>query len=128
MNEKTFQTQFNKFIKENFKNNSAFELKITKTKSIRFDAVKPHQIRNLELVEKGQFVYKIPDVGLQPKPFDCLTMNGFSYLVFYFYERGKKTFWIVRLKEFLNQKEQSKKASFTEEDISNWFSFGSVLI
>ncbi len=76
MAEKDFQTRFNHWLKARWKKTGAFELKLTKTDSIPFSAVKPHQIAALKAAKHGVLAYKIADVGLAQKPFDCFCFAG----------------------------------------------------
>lgn len=71
--EANFNTYFNKWLKAVYKQTAAFELKQTKTTSIPFSSVVPHQVQALSQVRNGTFVWKIPDCGFQ-NPFDCFSM------------------------------------------------------
>jgi hypothetical protein len=72
--EAKFQTMFSHWLKNVYKKTACFELKQTQTDSLPFSDVKPHQIDALEQVERGTFVFKIPDAGYQ-NPFDCFCMT-----------------------------------------------------
>jgi len=126
MNERTIQTEFSK------KNTivGCFELKLCKSKSIRFDAVKQHQIQALLDVsgEKGLF-HKINDApiyaGMQTrftnsKPFDCWFLKEVpAYIVICFYEpRHKKMCYYIEPEIWINLCESSSKKSIREEELT----------
>ena len=74
----------------------ASEQKISKGKSIRFDAVQDHQSKFLLEVKTGEFFYKFNDFYIQnktlKKPFDSLMLaNEPAYVIVMFYiPRNKK--------------------------------------
>lgn len=113
--EKDFQTKFNRWLKYNWNNTSAFELKIVKTKSMPFNVVKNHQLDGLKLVG-SKFIYKIADDSQGIKPFDCFTITEASaYIVIMFYKRGQKEFIMIEVSNFIKEKNISKRKSLTEE-------------
>ena len=123
MQEKNFQTLFNKFLAEQeglpfSEKTSAFELKLVKApqKSLPFDAVKPHQIRALKLAKK-KLIYKISDTGHDQKPFDCFQLvKAQAYVVVLFYTPYANKFVIlIEVDDFIKEKESSKRKSLTEE-------------
>ncbi len=71
--EASFNSYFNKWLKNVHKKTGAYELKQTKGNSLPFDAVVPHQVAALLQVKHGVFVFKIPDAGYQ-NPYDCYSM------------------------------------------------------
>jgi len=114
MKERDMQTKFNKYCRHNIKETSVFELKITKTKSLSFSAVKPHQIHGLQVAQK-KLIYKIEDVGLSTKPFDSFCIAGAkAYVVVMFYTRGCKTFYMITIGSWVNETEVSSRKSLTE--------------
>jgi len=93
----------------------AFELKTTKTNSLPFSRFAEHQLRALDLAKNNQLYYKIPDMGLSPKPFDCFVLsNANSFVVCFFNcdQRGVKDFYIIELENL--QKEMQKAKSLTK--------------
>lgn len=111
MKEKDFQTTFNHWVKAVHKKTGAFELKQTKTDSLPFSAVAPHQEHALINVKKGTLVYKIPDVGYQ-NPFDCFSMtNEDAYVVV----KYPKFFVLIDIFDWLNEKERSTRKSLNSE-------------
>lgn len=71
--EANFNTTFNHWLKNVYKKTGAFELKQTKTNSIAFNSVVPHQEKALFNTKNNILVYKIPDMGFQ-NPFDCFSL------------------------------------------------------
>ncbi len=116
MRESDFQTKFNLWVKYNIKTSSAFELKLTKEKSLAFSAVMPHQLLNLSLAKNGSLAYKIEDGNYAPKPFDSfILVNVPAYVVVMFYHRGQKTFYMIDVDVFIKEKETSDRKSLTVE-------------
>ncbi len=72
--EANFQTTFNHWLKEVYKKTGAFELKQTKTNSLPFSDVKPHQKKALVETKWNQLVFKIPDGVFSQSPFDCFSL------------------------------------------------------
>jgi hypothetical protein len=105
-----------------------FELKLCKTKSIRFDSVKPHQIEALEGAATGGLFHKISDFPMfagsktrfnRQKPFDFFFLKKTpSYVVICFYEpRKKKICYYVPAWRWVNLSITSGKKSIREERI-----------
>lgn len=107
--EANFQTTFNHWLKNVYKKTAAFELKQTKTDSIPFSAVVPHQIASLEQVRHGTFVFKIPDAGYQ-NPFDCFCMTEMPAYVVIKYPKGVV---IIPIDTFVLESKRSKRRSLT---------------
>lgn len=102
-----------------------YEMKFTKKKSIRFDAVADHQVYYLEKSNFGLY-YKIPDMASTDgysakKPFDSLWMvDAEPFVVVWFYKpRQKKVFYKISLLDLLNMKGHSAKKSFREEELED---------
>jgi len=120
--EKSFQVEFGK----NNTQEGVFELKITKSRSVRFDAVQPHQREALLNAQSDDGVYhKIADQTIgrglnfgytQPKPFDCfLIRNTRAYVVVMFYEpRKRKMVYYIEIKTWLALERIIPKKSITE--------------
>ena len=123
------QVLFGKYLKDNPpKETEAYELKICKAKSLRFDVVKEHQVKALTEVNDGFFYHKITDppvfYGMNTqfnvkRPFDCFALiNAKSYLIFWFYKpREPKAFIKIAMKDFLDlcYHYKEERLSFTEE-------------
>lgn len=100
MKEKDMQTLFGHWLKANWFETSAFELKICKEKLFNLKKIEQHQLENLNLVRNGLFYYKIADEGFAQKPFDCITLyQRQAYVVVLFYEpRKPKRFYMIPIK------------------------------
>lgn len=73
--EAKFTTLFLTWVKKEYKNTGAFEIKSTRGKNyLPFSEVKPHQLRALRITKHGFFAYKISDAAIGYKPFDCFSM------------------------------------------------------
>ncbi|MCK4522109.1 MAG: hypothetical protein KAU20_06030 [Nanoarchaeota archaeon] len=128
MKERNFQTEFSKRNIEE----GVFELKLAKTKSIRFDAVKPHQVTALKQAEsENGLFHKISDFPIfannkmrfnLQKPFDCfLVKNTNAYVVIMFYEpRKKKSVYYVLIEDWLKAEKKSEKKSITEKELKSY--------
>lgn len=107
--EANFQTTFNHYLKSVHKKTGAFELKQTKTNSIAFDLVVPHQEQALLNVKNGTFVYKIPDMGFQ-NPFDCFCMvNEDAFVVI----KYPDFFCMIDINDWVQEKKISDRKSLT---------------
>lgn len=113
MIEKKFQTIFGHWIKKNMKGISAvFELKSSKTNSLSFSLVKPHQIAGLYHAKHGNIYIKLPDgLGLE-WPFDCFTITGQAYVVIRF---GNGEWHAIDLDVFVEESRISPRRSLTVE-------------
>ena len=112
MKERNFQTQFGHWLKANFKESAAFELKSVKGSSCPFNAVQPHQIQALEHVKHGMLYHKIPDVGFQ-NPFDCFCLYNADAFVVIRYGSGR--FFGIDIDDFVEQSKESDRKSLTED-------------
>jgi len=130
MKEKDIQRLFGK---QN-KIDGVFELKLCKGKSIRWDAVKPHQIEALKMARsESGFYYKIPDAKsvFRPtpdgkeqmsftsrKPFDCFLVRNIPawVVVCWYVLRKRKTLYYISIKSFLFLRSRATRKSFTEDD------------
>ena len=103
------------------KHTGVFELKLCKGTSLPFGAVADHQIRALLAVEGEGLSYKISDMSMDKKPFDCFRLQGIpSYIVIVFYKpRKPKTFYYVRIHHFVWLIQEAGRKSATEEMIKN---------
>lgn len=133
MKESNFQTMFGKWVLENkdfILNPTAWELKIEKGKSFRFEKVSDRQIESLLEVERVGLYHKINDLPVykgsmtrfaKPKPFDCFYMKGKSYVVVWFYKpRQKKIMYWIPITEFIALKKlllAEGRKSIKEEEL-----------
>ena len=63
------------------------------------------------------FVYKIPDVGISPKPFDSVTLyKEPAWVVIMFNASTKqKTFYMIDINVFVEERGNSERKTLTEE-------------
>ena len=136
--EKDFQRIFSRWVKaspltirENFGQNCVFELKLAKTKSIRFDVVAEHQIKAL-MGANGRDVpcyHKINDMPFikdnprsrftNSKPFDCFFLSQVpAKVVVFFYKAGQRRsereMIVIDVIDWKSKSERSSKMSMTE--------------
>lgn len=111
-----------------------FELKLSKTRSIRFDAVRPHQLEALlnASSDRGLF-HKINDAPIfagmktrftSAKPFDCFFLkNTPSYIVVCFYiPRKQKKCYYIEPEIWKDLEKSHPKKSIREEELSTYAS------
>jgi len=123
--EKDVQTIFGK----KNKLDGVFELKLLKGSSIRFDAVKDHQMEALTAVSGEEGLYhKINDLPVfpgcktrfaSPKPFDCFFLKNIpAYIVICVYTpRKKKLFCYVTPKVWQLAEKVWERKSITREQL-----------
>lgn len=106
----------------------AFELKITKTNSLPFNAVAEHQEVWLHNAKHDQACFKIPDVGMMQKPFDMFCLgNSPAFVVIMYYKPCQKEFIMIDIDDWLKEKEASQRKSLTEvraKEIGKVYSLG----
>lgn len=124
-NEKQFTSDFNKFIKKQYKEKSmvgsaCFEIKV-KPFGKRLNFRNDFQDQQLPMLEKAQkdFVYhKISDMSVGMKPFDSFILNKEpAYVVVLWYRpRRPKSFVMINIKNLLLWKKVNNAKSITEEE------------
>ena len=121
MTEKTFQSIFSKWIKQNYPYSAVFELKVVdldKKKSISFSKdFQPHQIPMLQQAKHGCVYKKLSDIDPSLKPFDsfqCCFVPAFIVILFY-QKRKKKIMYWVDVDMWLLMQENADRKSATEE-------------
>jgi len=121
------QTLFRDYIKHNspiFP--EVYELKICKSTSLPFDAVKKHQTKALLDSKKFGFFHKLTDPPIfyggkmrfnLPRPFDCMWLIGVkAFVVVWFYKpRQPKIFIKIPIQNFIDLEGKSVRKSMTEE-------------
>lgn len=112
MKEKNFQVKFGHWVKENFHETAAFELKSVKSSSCPFNAVQDHQIEALLHAKHKLLYHKIPDVGFQ-NPFDCFILVKCSSFIVIRY--GSGNWYMIDIDAFINERDSSLRKSLTEE-------------
>lgn len=115
--EQAFQSEFNRWLKYNFNETAAFELKVTEGSSVPFEAVKIHQLQNLKNVKHRKTIYKIPDDSAQQKPFDCFCIaKEKAYVVIRFLRSDRsKGFYMIDIDDFDREAVTSTRKSLTED-------------
>lgn len=131
MKEKDFQREFGKWVQNNntyIGGSAVFELKIMKGTSIRWDAVKDHQVSALHDAKHSRIYHKITDMphfkGMMTrfdakKPFDCFIIHrALAYIVIWNYVKGtrelhREMVWID-IDAWVRAREESNKKS------ANW--------
>ena len=124
MKEKNIQTIFGNYLKENPPTKSyVYELKLCKGKALPFNAVAEHQVDGLLQAQRGLY-HRIADSPFggnmkftQKKPFDCLFIKTeCAYVaVLYYVPRKKKFLHLIKIEDFIYEKETSDRKSLTEE-------------
>jgi len=131
MKEKNIQTLFSKV---NIPD-GVYELKLSKSNSIPYSAVKDHQIKGLRDAksEKGIF-HKISDMPIftenkmrfnRPKPFDCLKIsNANAYIsICYYVPRKPKEVICIDIDEYVKSMESDTRKSLTKQRAKEISSF-----
>lgn len=121
MKESQIQTEFSKVCRMP----GCFELKIVKTSSMPYGAVKPHQIDALLLAKGSGLFHKITD---QPwlknrkaytlkKPFDCFFVQNYpAYVGICFYEpRKPRELILIDIDDFVKARDTDTRKSLTKE-------------
>ena len=108
--EAAFQTQFNLWLRDNYKGSGVFELKQTSKDYLSFDAVKEHQIAGLLAAKHGTLVHKISDETRGYKPFDSFILRNTPAYIVIKYPQG---FVILDVDSFMNESSSSIRKSLT---------------
>lgn len=112
--EKDMQVLFGHWIRLNFKNSAAFELKLSHSDSLPFSALQEHQKNALRVVKHGKAFFKIPDTGYQC-PFDSFVLvEAEAYVVVAFYkQRTKKICYLIDIDAWIEAEKTSSRKSIT---------------
>lgn len=96
----------------------AIEVKVSKTKSLPFNAVKPHQLQALKNA-RGTFVWKIADDSIGIKPFDMFMLqNAGAYVaVSWLVPRAPAIVYLIPVDVWCRLAESSKRKSLTEDSL-----------
>lgn len=113
--EKDFQTDFGRWLKVIYRNTGAFELKLSKTGTLPFSAVKPHQRDALFHAKRNVMAYKIPDDTYSQKPFDCFSFAGVPAFVVIMFRGKQKHFYLIDIDRWIREQNTSGRKSITEE-------------
>lgn len=109
--EASFQSIFNNYLRSK-KLHGYFELKATKYLSLPFDAVEQHQIESLRAAEMMGLVFKISDMDIRIKPFDCLSTPPLQAYIAIKYHTF---FAVITLDAFLKERDASSRKSLAEQ-------------
>jgi len=106
----------------------AFEVKLSKTKSLPFASLAEHQDRALGIARQGHLAYKIPDAGYQ-NPCDGVHLyRTMAYVVVAFYTpRYKTRFYCIDIKKWRKEIRYCGRASITEERAGELADFQDVI-
>lgn len=110
--EAEFQTLFRHWLRANPMQSAAFELKQTRTDSLAFSAVEPHQVLALQTAKGRGILYKIPDDSRGIKPFDMVYLRSASAFVVI---RFPRCFCIIDVDVFEKESRISERKSLTVE-------------
>ena len=112
--EKDFQIYFNKWLKHVHCKTGAFELKLSRSDSLPYSSVAPHQIDALLQAKHGILVFKLPDVGYQ-NPFDTFSLSGVpAFIVIKFVKSGR--IYGLDIDDFIKLRDGSSRKSITESE------------
>lgn len=115
MVEKSYYNEINKHYVANATNSIAWEAKITKTNTLNFNCLAPHQEQFL-LESERSYGYKISDSGLMKKPFDGFVLyKATSLFIAIYYIPHKTEIYEIPIRAFLKEKYESGKKSLSKE-------------
>lgn len=93
-----------------------FELKLTKSASLPFSALKEHQLEALYQAKHNRLAHKIADDSVGFKPFDCFHVREVpAFVVVSYYTRGEKKFYMIDVDDWIKEREASDRKSLTRE-------------
>lgn len=115
MKEKDKTTRFLKWMKHYLPETCAIECKISKSESMPFNAVQPHQEAALWLTKNGLFNFKIPDGNFSQSPFDLFQMKmENSYVcIFWYTKKGDNRISLIPIRMWCEEREKSERKSIT---------------
>jgi hypothetical protein len=116
MKEKDFYRDVQSWVKSINLETAVIELKLCKKEKMNVKEVKPHQISSLLAASNSILSYKIPDVGVDQKPFDICHWNRcYAYVAIIFYiPRKPKNIYLININDYIRI--SSKKKSISQED------------
>lgn len=120
--ESYFQPAFDRWMAKNkhlFSTPCLFELKMTPTERLPFSRLEPHQESALLAVEGEGVYHRITSGHSQydtKKPADSFLIRGRGYIPIMFRgkEPGNRTFYMLRIGDFIKERETCGEASITE--------------
>lgn len=115
MTEKSYYAKITKYYLQNATNSMAVELKFTRTDTLSFRCLPPHQEASL-LESERVFGYKISDSGQMKKPFDIFILHKAASVFIAIYYKPKKTeIYEISIRHFIHEKYKSWNKSLTIE-------------
>jgi hypothetical protein len=118
--EKDLYGKFGKIIRDKWKRgSSAFELKLVRGNTFNFNLLEVHQERALKMASSPSGVYyKIADVGMGAKPFDCFFMNKVGAYVVLVFCDNPTAFYFIDIYDYISFKSKNPtKKSLTLSDV-----------
>lgn len=116
MREKDFYRPVQIWAMKNLNQTAVIELKIVKNNSrFRKSDLRDHQIKSLLHAKHDSVGYKIPDIGMDQKPFDlCVWHKSLAFVGVVYYEpRKKKRLYLIDIDTLCND----SRSSFKEEEL-----------
>lgn len=115
MREASFYARINAYYLTNVSNSIAYDAKFTRSSSLPFSCLLPHQ--ELKLLEAERILaYKITDNGIQQKPFDGFILyKATAILIAIYYVPRKTEFYEIPIRVFIAEREASQRKSLTKE-------------
>lgn len=104
--EKDLYGKFGKIIRDKWKyGSSAFELKLVRGNTFNFNLLEDHQERALRMTSSPSGIYyKIADVGMGAKPFDCFFMNKTGAYVVLVFVNDPNVFYFIDIHDYVSFK------------------------
>jgi len=118
MTERQFQSLFTAWLKTQAPWSAAYELKLAKTPRLPFRALQEHQAQALRRVKVGTLAFKISDMAMGYKPFDCFSLvKAGAYVVVMFFEpRKRRCCYLMDVEHWLEYQARSSMRSITEAE------------
>lgn len=120
MKEKDLYGTFGKIIRDKWTDGTAsFELKLVRGNTFNFNLLEVHQERALKMAAgQGGVYYKIADVGMGAKPFDCFFMNKVGAYVVLVFIDDPKVFYFIDIYTYIKYKEEHPdNKSISRDDV-----------
>ena len=115
MTEKSYYAKIAQYYESKAEETTAWEVKFTRTKYINFKCLAPHQEEKL-LQSERTLSYKIPDSGINQKPFDGVTIvKGRPVFVAIYYSPRDAKVYEIPIRLFLKEKYTSGNKSLKED-------------
>lgn len=121
MTERQFQTLFTKWLKQNAPWSAAYELKLTKTRRLPYRALQEHQAQALRRAKLGTLAFKISDMALGYKPFDCFSLvkSGAYVAVMFYQKKIRHCCYLIDVEQWIDHQKRSQEKSITEAECAS---------